>query len=255
MNQMYFLIILVALLNACSATSSEKELLLNEEFNGSELNTDIWSLELGDGCPNLCGWGNREAQVYTDSNHTIKNGLLVITAKKEDSLFTSTRLKTQNKFSFQYGTIEMRAKLPSGKGTWPAFWLLGENIKEVGWPKCGEVDIMEFAGKDPHTIHTTLHNKASYGNSDYTASYENEAIATGFHTYTANWDKDKIEFFIDDELIYTYQPEVKNEDNWPYDQPFFVLLNFAVGGHFGGFEIDEDVFPQEFVIDYVKVWK
>lgn len=251
----YLLITCVLIVCSCAATTEQERLIFEDEFLGSELNTNFWSFEYGDGCPEICGWGNEEQQFYTDKNYSVQNGFLVITAKQEDSLITSTRIKTQDKFNFQYGTVEMRAKLPKGKGTWPAFWLLGENIREVGWPLSGEIDIMEFAGKDPHLIHHTLHTQSSHGASENTFSTNFPSIDTGFHTYKAKWTANSIKFFVNNELQYTYSPEQKNIENWPFDQPFFILINFAVGGHFGGHEVDESIFPQEYIIDYVKVWQ
>ena len=253
-------ILVVSLLASCYtgkdvSTNDGNSLLFEEQFNGESLNEDIWTMETGDGCPN-CGWGNRESQIYTENNHHLKDGFLIITAKREDSVYTSTRIKTQDKFEFQYGTIEMRAKLPTGKGTWPAFWMLGSNIDKVGWPLCGEIDIMEYAGKDRGLIHTTLHTEERHGASPNTSRQTISGIENGFHTYKATWTEEQIEFFIDDRSVYTFSPSnQKDEKSWPFDQPFFILINFAVGGHFGGFDIDESVFPQEYIIDYVKVWK
>ena len=173
----------------------------------------------------------------------------------EDSVYTSTRITTKNKFEFQYGRIEARAKLSVGKGVWPAFWMLGSNIDEVGWPKCGEIDILEYIGKEPDMVFTSLHTQASYGNTINTKKTKIENIEEGFHLYITNWTKDKIEFFIDAKLVYTFSPEVKSEEIWPFNQPFFIILNQAIGGNFGGPEVDNSIFPQEFIIDYIKVYK
>ena len=122
-----------------TACSSAPENYWEEEFEGTELSGDTWNFELGDGCPQLCGWGNNEAQTYTRTNHRLEDGKLIITARKEDSLYTSARISTRGKMEFQYGRLEARAKLPTGMGVWPAIWLLGSNIGEVGWPRCGEI--------------------------------------------------------------------------------------------------------------------
>lgn len=146
------------------AQSTTRKLVWEESFNGKKLNDKVWNFETGDGCPNLCGWGNNERQNYTATNHQLSKGKLIITAAKENNTYTSTRITTAGKKEFLYGRIETRAKLPVGAGIWPAFWMLGSNIKTVGWPKCGEIDILEYIGKDPHKIFTSLHTQDSHGN-------------------------------------------------------------------------------------------
>lgn len=231
-----------------------KELIFDEEFDGASLDESHWNYELGDGCPN-CGWGNNERQLYTKDNVSIRNGNLVITATKDSMLYHSGRITTAKKVEFQYGTIEVSAKLPLGQGTWPAIWMLGNDIDKVGWPACGEIDIMEYVGKNPHTIHTTLHTPDSHGNSKNTKVMTIENIEDGFHVYKCHWTKDSIAFFIDDVLVYTFNPEVKNEMTWPFDKPFYVILNLAIGGNFGGPGVDDSIFPVEFLVDYVKIYK
>lgn len=230
------------------------QLIWEENFDGTTLNEDVWNFEHGNGCPEICGWGNNELQFYTETNHTVKDGLLTITAKLEDSVYTSTRITTAGKFEFQYGKIEVRAKLPVGRGIWPAFWMLGSNIKEVGWPKSGEIDILEYVGKEPGMVFTSLHTQDSHGNTINTKKTEFKNIEEGFHLYAANWTKDKIEFFVDNQLVYTFAPENKTEAVWPFNQPFYVIVNMAIGGNFGGQEVDNVIFPQEFVLDYIKVY-
>jgi beta-glucanase (GH16 family) len=238
-----------------SSCQSDRQLVWEENFNGNSLNEEYWSFELGDGCPDLCGWGNNELQLYTKKNHQVQDGLLTITSKLENGKYTSTRLTTKNKQEFQYGKMEMKAKLPIGKGLWPAFWMLGSNKDEVGWPLCGEIDILEYVGREPETIFTTLHTADSHGNSKNTKKDKIPGIEEDFHVYGIDWTQDKIEFYIDDKLFYTFIPENKSVEVWPFDQPFYFLVNLAVGGHFGGQEIDDSVFPQKFVIDYIKVYQ
>lgn len=228
--------------------------IFEEEFEGNSLNESIWNYELGNGCPN-CGWGNNERQLYTKENVEVSEGHLIITATKDGNLYHSGRITTKDKFEFQYGTIEVRAKLAIGQGIWPAIWMLGSNISEVGWPKSGEVDIMEYVGKTPHEIHSTLHTQDSHGQSKNTKITTIDDIEEGFHIYKAHWTKDAIEFFIDGQLTYTFSPKIKNDNTWPFNQPFYVILNMAIGGNFGGPEVDDSIFPQEFVVDYVKVYK
>ena len=141
---------------------------------------------MGDGCPNLCGWGNNELQRYTKTNHQLVDGKLIITARKQDSIYTSTRITTKNKKEFQFGRMEVRAKLPIGKGLWPAFWMLGSNIGEVGWPDCGEIDILEYVGKEPKTIFTSLHTRDSSGNTVNTKKTIIDDIEEGFYVYAVN---------------------------------------------------------------------
>ena len=247
-------IVLLGFFGAVGSAMSQK-LILEEHFNGAELNEEVWNYELGDGCPDLCGWGNNEEQFYTKKNVSVKNGNLVITADFDGKSYTSGKITTRNKLDFQYGTIEVRAELATGKGIWPAIWMLGSNIDEVGWPKAGEIDIMEYVGKNPHEIHTTLHTPDSHGQSKNTKITTDTSFETGFHVYKAHWTEEFIKFYIDDYLVYTFSPEVKDDQTWPFDQPFYLILNLAVGGNFGGPEVDDTIFPQEFIIDYVRIYR
>lgn len=238
-----------------NAQKEGKKLVWEEEFSSTTLNEADWNYELGDGCPNICGWGNNERQVYTKDNHELKDGKLYITARKLDNNYTSTRITTQGKKEFQYGYIEVKAKLPTGNGIWPAFWMLGSNITEKGWPWCGEIDILEYVGKDPHVIFTSLHTKDSHGETINTKKTTIETIEEGFHTYAIDWNAQRIIFFVDEQAVYTFQPKDKSEAVWPFDQPYYILLNMAIGGNFGGPEVDDTIFPQQYVIDYIKVYQ
>ncbi|GEC72158.1 Beta-glucanase, GH16 family [Flavobacterium flevense] len=231
-----------------------KKLVWEEQFNAKELDLNNWNVELGDGCPN-CGWGNNERQLYTNENQQLKDGFLVITAKKEGEKYTSSRITTKGKKEFQYGYFEARAKLPVGSGIWPAFWMLGANIDKVGWPKCGEIDILEYVGKEPHTVFTSLHTQDSHGNTINTKKTTIPTIEQGFHLYAIDWNPDKIDFYVDNQLVYTFSPETKTEAVWPFNQPFYFLVNMAIGGNFGGPEVDDTIFPQEFTVDYIKVYQ
>jgi len=248
-------LIIVALLSYSLIDKKYSMIIFEEHFNEAFLNLDSWNYELGDGCPNLCGWGNHERQIYTKQNIKINNGNLVITATKDGNKYYSSRITTKNKIEFQYGTIEVCAKLPQGHGLWPAIWMLGNDIDTNSWPACGEIDIMEYVGRKPYEIHTTLHTSDSYGSSKNTKVITNKNIENGFHVYKTNWTKDEIKFFIDEELVYTFSPEIKNEKTWPFNKPFFIILNLAIGGDFGGPEVDDSIFPQKFIIDYVKIFK
>lgn len=246
---------LLVLLIFTSLSGQERQLVWEDNFDGNKLQSDNWNIVTGDGCPNLCGWGNNERQIYSADNHTVANGFLTITAKKEGQAYTSTRINSKGKKEFQYGKIEIRAKLALGKGVWPAFWMLGSNIDVVGWPRAGEIDILEYVGKEPDHIFTSLHTPASYGTTINTKKAIVPGIEEGFHTYAIDWTKDRIRFLIDDQLFYEFAPENKNQDTWPFDQPFYILVNLAVGGNFGGPEVDDSIFPQEYVVDYIRVFQ
>ena len=215
-----------------------------------------WGFDIGTG---NSGWGNNELEYYTDrpENVKIEDGVLKITALKENystSSYTSARIKTQGKFSFKYGRVEAEIKLPSGAGIWPAFWMLGSNITTVGWPACGEADIMEYIGKDPDVIHGSIHTPSSHGNTVNTATLRVPGVENDFHLYAIEWDESKIDFYVDKILYYTYKPSVYDSDTWPFNQNFFLILNVAVGGNFGG-TVDDSIFPQTMEVKSVRVYQ
>lgn len=235
-------------------------LIWSDEFNADGgLSSEKWTYELGDGCPNLCGWGNQEAQFYTDrsQNVTTAGGTLKIVAQKENykgRRFTSARIKTQDKFEFTYGRVEVRAKLPKGKGVWPAIWMLGANIDEVGWPLCGEIDIMEYVGNQPNIVHGSIHNPSSHGNTVNTKKIKIDDLTAGFHVYEMIWETDKIQFVMDGNPFYTYAPAQKNMSTWPFDKDQYLLINLAMGGGFGG-KIDPSFESATLEIDYIRVYQ
>jgi len=236
--------------------TKELKLVWSDEFEGTSLNLDNWSFELGDGCPSLCGWGNNELQIYTDKNHRLEDGVLVISAKKDDQgYFTSSRIITKAKQEFQYGRIETRIKVPSGAGLWPAFWALGNDIDTNSWPDCGEIDIMEYVGRKPGEVFTSIHTRSSYGNTINTQTTPSPNIEDNFHVYAIEWNEYFIEFFLDENKVYTYFPQIKNKDTWPFNKPFFVILNLAIGGNFGGPVANNITFPKDYFIDYVRVYQ
>ena len=247
-------LILIFLLIDIGPEPSDSSILFTDDFENTFLDLNHWNYELGDGCPELCGWGNNEFQIYTKENVFIRDEKLVIKATKQDNKYYSGRITTKDKIEFQYGTVEVKAKLPTGTGVWPAIWMLGHDIDDIFWPLCGEIDIMEYVGKTPGKIHTTLHTKDSYGQSINTKVTTIENIEDGFHIYKMNWDENKIQFSVDDTIVYTFSPPNKNKINWPFDKPFYLILNLAIGGEFGGFEVDDNIFPQEFIVDYIKVY-
>jgi len=232
-------------------------LIWQDEFDTDGAPSDAnWNYDIGTGSN---GWGNGEAQYYTDraDNVSVSDGVLKITAKKESyegSEYTSARLLTQDKFEFTYGRVDVRAKLAGGGGTWPAIWMLGANFDIVGWPACGEVDIMEYVGNNPGTVQSALHTTSSSG---ATINHKSTSISnetTEFHTYSAIWSENQITFLVDDEKFYTYKPEVKNDETWPFDLDQFLILNVAMGGALGG-TIDPDFTESVMEIDYVRVYQ
>ncbi len=249
------ILILLIFSQIANAQKAKRKLVWQENFNGNTLNQNFWNFETGDGCPNLCGWGNNENQIYTTNNHQIKNGKLIIEARKEGQIYTSTKITTKTKKEFLYGRIECRAKLPIGTGLWPAFWMLGANIDQIKWPKCGEIDILEYVGKTPHEIFTTVHSQSSFGNTINTKKTNFPKIEKGYHQYAIDWTPNKIAFLVDNKIVYTYQPDQKTDDTWPFNKPFYIILDLAIGGNFGGPQIDQKALPQTFTIDYIKVYQ
>lgn len=240
----------------------EWELLWSDEFNGaagSAPDNAKWSFDIGTGAN---GWGNSELQYYTSRPDNINldgNGKLVITAKSESyagSGFTSARIKTKGKFAQAYGRFEARIKTPTGPGIWPAFWMLGANIDTKPWPQCGEIDIMEQRGQQPSVTHGSIHGPGYSGAGAITKPYGllNGRFDTDYHLYAVEWGEDYIDFFVDNFLYQRLTPDDVTGE-WVYNQPFYLLLNVAVGGNFVGFPTSGTPFPQSMYIDYVKVYK
>ena len=252
MKQLSVLLFLICL--TATAQVKKGKLIWEENFDGMALNESAWNFELGNGCPDVCGWGNNERQEYTKTNHTLKDGKLVITTKKEGERYTSTRITTAGKKEFQYGYIEARAKLPVGKGIWPAFWMLGSNISKVSWPMAGEIDILEYVGKEPDMVYTTLHTQANHGEHASSKKTEFKDIEEGYHTFAINWTKDEITFYVDNKSVYTFAPKEKPVEVWPFNQSFYFIVNVAVGGNFGGPAVDDTILPQEYYVDYIRVY-
>lgn len=232
---------------------AQEKVIFEEDFNGDSLDMSSWSYEEGDGCPNLCGWGNNERQIYDRNYVEVKDGNLVITAVKKGDKYYSGKINSKDKVEFMYGEIEVRAKLATGKGIWPAFWMLGADIEEVSWPASGEIDIMEYVGKEPHTLYTTLHTPATHGENASSKKTVVENIEEGYHNYKAVWTKDYIEFFVDGDQLYRFTPEKYDAEHYPFRKDFYFLINMAVGGNFGGPEVDDSIFPVKYYIDHIKV--
>ena len=236
------------------------ELVWSDEFDGDKLDTTKWNYEIGNGAG---GWGNNELQYYTSSekNCFIENGVLNIKAIKEtknSSAYTSSRITTARKADFKYGRFEAKMIVPSGRGIWPAFWMMPTNSVYGGWPNSGEIDIMEHVGYDANRIYCTVHNEAGNGMNGQQkgSSKVFNTIYTEYHVYAVEWFPDALKFYVDDTLVFTYSPSTRTQANWPYDQEFFMILNVAVGGNWGGARgVDDSIFPQTMKIDYVRVYQ
>lgn len=233
-------------------TPPAQTLLWSDEFNVDGA-PDIakWGYDIGTGTN---GWGNNESQYYTSrpENVYISNGTLKIVAKKESYLgsnYTSTRMLSRNKFSFKYGKVEIRAKLPGGGGTWPALWMLGDNIGNVGWPACGEIDIMEYAGNRPNKITCALHHPGHSGGNPDGGNTTITNAETEFHIYTLEWTSTYIKIGVDNQSYFAFG----NTSNLPFNQNFFLIFNCAMGGNYGG-TIDPNFTSSTFEIDYVRVY-
>ena len=226
-------------------------LVWSEEFDTPGApSSATWGYDTGAG-----GWGNNEVQYYTTrtDNAIVSDGTLKITLKKESyqgSSYTSARLLSKGKFSFQYGKIVVRAKLPAGGGTWPAIWMLGDNISSAGWPACGEIDIMEHVGNDLNRIHGSLHDPSSYGNTVNTGTTVVPGVTEAFHIYSLEWSETTIRFFVDNVPYYTFG----NNSTHPFNQKFFIILNVAMGGNFGG-NINPDFTSGTMEVDYMRVYQ
>jgi beta-glucanase (GH16 family) len=239
-----------------------RQLVWSDEFNDNSLpDTTNWKYEVGGN-----GWGNNELQYYTArraENARVENGKLIIEARKEvyeNKNYTSARLLTRGKVEWKHGRIEVLAKLPSGRGTWPAIWMLGSDIQAAGWPRCGEIDIMEHVGFDEGIVHGTVHTE-TYNHAKKTQKGQQvqvKDVAQAFHLYAIEWTAEKIDFFVDKQKYYTVEKAVLGENvaAWPFEQPFYLILNVAVGGNWGGQKgVDETIWPRHMEVDYVRVYQ
>jgi beta-glucanase (GH16 family) len=250
-----------------SAQSRFKKLVWSDEFDCQGLlpDTNKWNYDVGNGCPKLCGWGNNELQFYTQSrteNARIIDGRLLIEAhrlKGQEHTYTSARLTTKFKGDWKYGRIEIRAKLPKGRGIWPAIWMLPTYPQHGGWPIDGEIDIMENVGYWPDSLFGTVHTQAYNGmrGTQKTKAISLNDLSSSFHNYAVEWDANEIVFLVDQMPYNRFVNDGKGDiETWPFNQPFHLLINVAVGGHWGGkFGVDEQIFPQSMEIEYVRVYQ
>lgn len=232
----------------------------NDEFNGTNLDPNVWNQEIGNGTG---GWGNNELEYYTNStkNTFLSNGNLIIEARKEaigGFNYSSGRMTTQNKKSFKFGRIDIRAKLPVSKGMWPALWMLGDNITSLGWPACGEIDIMELIGTFLGRVHATMHWKPVSGTNTSNGGLFNLPsgdFSQAFHVYSIVWTTDTIKCYVDDQLFFTNTLANVAPANYPFNANHFFIFNVAVGGNWPGPPDGSTVFPQRMFVDYVRVFQ
>ena len=243
------------------------QLAWSDEFDGpdgSAPDPSKWVRETGGG-----GWGNQELETYTTraENATLQGGALVITARAEhftgaDGIardYTSARLKTEGRFAQTYGRVEARVQIPRGQGLWPAFWMLGTDVSSVGWPACGEIDIMENIGREPLQVHGTIHGPGYSGGGGPSAAFtsaDGTPFADAYHVYAIEWEPSEIRWYVDDHLYETRRPaDLPAGSRWVFDHDFFILLNVAVGGSWPGNPDATTVFPQQMKVDYVRVYR
>jgi len=252
--------------NSGGGSTAQYQLVWSDDFNGADGSAPDptkWAIQTGGN-----GWGNNELEYYTarPQNVQVRGGNLLITAIKEDYTgsdgvsrnYTSARMQTKGLFSQQYGRFEARIKIPRGQGMWPAFWMLGNTIDTAGWPACGEIDIMENIGKEPSMVHGTLH-APGYPGAGYSAAYTlpSGAFSDDFHVFAVEWEAQQLRVYVDGTLYGTFtQSGSPSPTNWPFStQPFFLLLNLAVGGDWPGAPDATTQFPQQMLVDYVRVYQ
>ncbi|SMO88644.1 glycoside hydrolase family 16 protein [Gracilimonas mengyeensis] len=268
MKLIYILLIGVPLLAACTATTDTTEnyeLVWSDEFNSTELDTSKWDFNTGTGAEiGLIGWGNNELQYYREGNNNVSvtDGNLVIEARKEnysDMEYTSAKLVTQNKAAWKYGKVEVRAKVPETQGIWPAIWMMPTESAYGNWPRSGEIDLMELLGHQPDTVYGTAH----FGNSFEDRGHFTKAItleggenfSNAFHTYAVEWKPDTLKWFLDGDQYHTMSSSDIKPYNWPFDKPFYLILNVAVGGNWPGNPDETTRLPQQMKVDYVRVYQ
>ena len=246
------------------AQSNFKNLVWQDEFNYQGLpDSTKWSYDKGTGCPENCGWGNNELQYYTSNrleNSRVEDGKLTIETRKENfsgASYTSARLATKNKGDWQYGRLDIKAKLPAGRGLWPAVWMLPTNWAYGGWPHSGEIDIMEMIGKEPSKNYGTLHFGPGPGS---TQLGKNIGLPTGifndaFHVFSLEWSENEIKWFLDGKLFSSFSKNDFGKINYPFNEDFFLIINLAVGGNWPG-NPDINMYKNQFlVVDYVRVFE
>lgn len=239
------------------ATYPSMTLQWADEFNADQLSAANWNYDLGNGCAvGLCGWGNNEKQEYTNdpANIRVESGKLVITAITTGNNFKSARINSKSKQTQTFGRIDIRAKLPKGKGIWPALWMLGANIDQNPWPGCGEIDVMELVGNEPSRVWGTVH----YSNNGYVKSDGFLRLASGdfsdkYHVFSILWDQDAITWYVDNQQFKIHRRSPGTA--YPFNAPFYFVMNIAVGGNWPGDPDGTTVFPQQMLVDYIRVFR
>lgn len=239
--------------------SQSWSLIWSDEFDSTAIDTKKWNFDIGTGCDiDLCGWGNQEKEYYRKENVTVANGSMKITAKKETFQtqgYTSGRINTRGKAVWKYGKMEAKIKMTKGQGLWHAFWMLPQDLVYGGWPKSGEIDILEYLGHHPNVVQSTLHFGDFYPNNKY--AYDQKIstdYSTDFHLYTVIWEENYIAFYVDGNLIGEHTPESIAPNKWPFDQTFYFILNTAIGGNLTNNTINDAVLPGYMEVDYVRVY-
>lgn len=278
MKNIFIIVLLISLISSCSTQENNTNDVANNEGddNASENATyqQVWADEFDyEGLPDSTkwtydvggdGWGNNELQYYTEDrlkNARVEDGHLIIEAHQdtfETRNYSSARLLTRGKQAWRYGRFEIRAKLPSGTGTWPAIWMLPEDWAYGGWPESGEIDIMEHVGFEPVMVYGSIHTDA-YNHVEGTQVTNDITIPDAeseYHTYEIEWTPERITWYVDGEQYGTFSNKHESYKEWPFDQDFHLILNIAVGGNWGGQQgVDESIWPQQLVIDYVRVYQ
>ena len=236
-----------------------RQLVWSDEFAGDALNQEDWSYEIGTGNN---GWGNNELQYYQEDNTSVQGGYLIIEARQESvggSDYTSSRLVTLNKQSFEYGRIDIRAALPKGKGIWPALWMLGNKFTSIGWPACGEIDIMELVGDTPNRSYGTCHFGPNPGAHQYvgasTLAPNGGNFNDEFHVFSIIWTENSIKWYVNDVQFHSIDQTTVGSSPYPFNDKFFFIFNVAVGGDWPGSPDGSTLFPQHMIVDYVRVFQ
>jgi beta-glucanase (GH16 family) len=264
----------VAAIAAASAPRRARTLVWSDEFTGkagARIDSTKWRYDLGDGCQaGNCGWGNNEKEYYTSSSENVAldgRGHLQIVARRATSgltcyygpcRYTSAKVTTRGNVLAEPGRVEARIKLAAGQGLWPAFWMLGAQFPTTLWPQCGELDIMENHGSDVTSTSSAIHGPNYSGKTPFVHAYKlaRGTFASDFHTFAVEWDSTRVRYFVDGALHYTVtRPEVERYGKWVFDQPFFLILNLAVGGEFDGDPKSDAPFPATMLVDWVRVYR
>jgi beta-glucanase (GH16 family) len=257
-----------------SSPTRELKQVWADEFDGpagGRIDSTKWHYDLGDGCQSgNCGWGNQEKEWYTSASESVSlngQGQLQIVARPAAAgltcyygacRYTSAKITTRGMLDVAPGRVEARIKLPAGQGLWPAFWLLGTDIGAVGWPQCGELDIMENHGSNMTATSSAMHGPGYSGNTPFVHSYQlaGASFADDFHTFAVEWDSTRVAFFVDGKQHYVIpRADVQSHGNWVFDHPFFIILNLAVGGTFDGDPRSDAILPATMLVDYVRVYQ